>query len=242
MLRNANYFRLNPYERHKLLINEYLLTNPGAHKLLKRNNSKDKRDLDVIKENHRFLWSDEEGEGQTWGEKLAKKYYDKLFKEYCICDLSRYKENKVALRWRIEQEVVVGKGQFECGNKVCEQKDQLTSWEVNFAYKEHGEKKNALVKLRLCLPCSKKLNYYHKKKEVKPARKRKSSAEGVSEEEESKKRKSEASTAAEGSSKEIVPNKSADIDESQLWKKTENPALVKSRETEFQEYFDDLFM
>ena len=26
---------------------------------------------------------------------LAKKYYDKLFKEYCIADLSRYKENKV---------------------------------------------------------------------------------------------------------------------------------------------------
>lgn len=27
--------------------------------------------------------------------KLAKKYYDKLFKEYCLGDLSRYKENKV---------------------------------------------------------------------------------------------------------------------------------------------------
>lgn len=26
---------------------------------------------------------------------LAKNYYDKLFKEYCIADLSRYKENKV---------------------------------------------------------------------------------------------------------------------------------------------------
>jgi len=27
--------------------------------------------------------------------RLAKRYYDKLFKEYCIADLSRYKENKV---------------------------------------------------------------------------------------------------------------------------------------------------
>jgi len=27
--------------------------------------------------------------------RLAKKYYDKLFKEYCIADLSRYKENNV---------------------------------------------------------------------------------------------------------------------------------------------------
>jgi hypothetical protein len=26
---------------------------------------------------------------------LAKKYYEKLFREYCISDLSRYKENKV---------------------------------------------------------------------------------------------------------------------------------------------------
>ena len=29
------------------------------------------------------------------GKWLAKKYYDKLFKEYCIADLSQYKENKV---------------------------------------------------------------------------------------------------------------------------------------------------
>ena len=29
------------------------------------------------------------------GEQLARRYWQKLFKEYCICDLSRYKENKV---------------------------------------------------------------------------------------------------------------------------------------------------
>ena len=94
--------------------------------------------------------------------RLAKKYYDKLFKEYCITDLSRYKENKVqsltlnmwnissclyfpyslswpfsdmikisipiffqkfweirnmifqvAMRWRIEKEVVEGKGKIQ---------------------------------------------------------------------------------------------------------------------------------
>ena len=28
------------------------------------------------------------------GEQLARRYWQKLFKEYCICDLSRYKENK----------------------------------------------------------------------------------------------------------------------------------------------------
>lgn len=38
-------------------------------------------------------------------------------------------------------------GQFQCGNKRCENQEGLKSWEVNFAYVEHGEKKNALVKL-----------------------------------------------------------------------------------------------
>lgn len=29
-------------------------------------------------------------------ERLAKRYWDKLFKEYCLVDLSRYKEDKVS--------------------------------------------------------------------------------------------------------------------------------------------------
>lgn len=35
------------------------------------------------------------GPSSSREKELAKKYYDKLFKEYCIADLSRYKENKV---------------------------------------------------------------------------------------------------------------------------------------------------
>lgn len=54
---------------------------------------------------------------------------------------------QVALRWRTEKEVVVGKGQFQCGSKKCQIKEGLRSWEVNFGYEEQGEKKNALVKL-----------------------------------------------------------------------------------------------
>ena len=34
----------------------------------------------------------------------TKKYYDKLFKEYAICELKYYKEGKIALRWRTEKE------------------------------------------------------------------------------------------------------------------------------------------
>ena len=43
--------------------------------------------------------------------------------------------------------MIDGKGQFMCGNKKCEEREGLRSWEVNFGYVEHGEKKNALVKL-----------------------------------------------------------------------------------------------
>lgn len=57
--------------------------------------SRDKRDIDVIKENHQFLWEEDDAV-DTWGKQLAKKYHDKLFKEYCICDLRKYKENKVS--------------------------------------------------------------------------------------------------------------------------------------------------
>lgn len=84
---------LTAYELHKHLVNEYMLTNPGSTKLLTRDTSRDKRDIDVIKENHKFLWDD--CPVDTWEKQLAKKYYDKLFKEYCICDLSRHKDNKV---------------------------------------------------------------------------------------------------------------------------------------------------
>ena len=129
-----------------MLINEYYLTHPGATSMLKRDTSNDKTDIDVLRENHKFLWEDTD-DTDSWGCRLAKKYYDQLFKEYGICDLSRYKENKIAMRWRIEREVVDGKGQFTCGERKCINSDGLTSWEVNFAYIEKDEKKNALVKM-----------------------------------------------------------------------------------------------
>ncbi|KAF7634080.1 MPN domain-containing protein [Meloidogyne graminicola] len=85
----------------------------------------------ISMENHRFLWSDKEltEAEKDWGAKLAKRYYDKLFKEYCIIDLTKYKQNVYAMRWRIEKELFSGKGQFECGNKYCKSKEELSSWE-----------------------------------------------------------------------------------------------------------------
>lgn len=157
---------MDAYSRHKTLVNRYLLTVGRGIEHVQRATDRDRTDYDVLKDHHRFLWDDGTDAG-SWENRLAKSYYDKLFKEYALSDLSKYKENKIALRWRTEKEVVDGKGQFVCGNKVCPVAEGLESWEVNFAYLEQGERKNALVKLRLCSKCSKKLNYHHQNKKWK---------------------------------------------------------------------------
>jgi protein FRA10AC1 len=106
----------------------------------------------------RFLREETE-ESPSYGERLAIKYYQKLFKEYALCDLSRFKSGAVALRWRVEAEVVKGKGQFVCGDVSCSNSDGLVSYEVPFAYREDEEEKLALVKVRLCPTCGPKLSF-----------------------------------------------------------------------------------
>lgn len=162
--RRYHYLAMDAYSRHKALVNQYLLSCGHGIEHLKRPTEKDRNDYTILEEEHKFLWEPGEENPQTWEKRLAKAYYDKLFKEYAIADLSRYKENMLAMRWRVEKEVCDGKGQFVCGNKHCSRTEELTSWEVNFSYVEHGEHKNALVKLRLCPKCSKKLNYHKKRR------------------------------------------------------------------------------
>uniref|UniRef100_A0A8D0GBU6 FRA10A associated CGG repeat 1 n=1 Tax=Sphenodon punctatus TaxID=8508 RepID=A0A8D0GBU6_SPHPU len=140
--RRFHLIAMDAFARHKKFVNDYILYYGGKKEDFKRSGVNDKTDLDVVRENHKFLWKEEDEVDMNWEKRLAKKYYDKLFKEYCVADLSRYKENKVHL------EVVLGRlGQFSCGNKHCNEKGGLRSWEVNFGYVEHGEKRNALVKL-----------------------------------------------------------------------------------------------
>jgi len=55
----------------------------------------------------------------TWEKQLAKKYHDKLFKEYCLVDLSRYKQGQYAMRWRVESEVFEGKGTQPRSHPSC---------------------------------------------------------------------------------------------------------------------------
>ncbi|KAF8403814.1 hypothetical protein HHK36_011920 [Tetracentron sinense] len=97
-----------------------------------------------------FIRSEEDDMDPSWEQRLVKRYYDKLFKEYCIADMSQYKSGKIGLRWRIEKEVISGKGQFICGNRQCNERDGLASYEVNFSYFEAGKNKQALVKLVAC--------------------------------------------------------------------------------------------
>lgn len=51
---------LDVYTRHKELINQYYLCYPGATTKLQRDTSRDRTDYDVLKDNHRFLWNDDE--------------------------------------------------------------------------------------------------------------------------------------------------------------------------------------
>ncbi|KAF0687365.1 Aste57867_20888 [Aphanomyces stellatus] len=122
----------------------------------------------ALREKHQFLRdeADDAVQGETdWKVRMAVRYYQKLFKEYALADFSRYTEGKVGLRWRTEREVVDGKGQFVCGNKACDAGDGLESYEVLFAYVEGGEKKQCLVKLRVCPACAVKL-FYKKIQEI----------------------------------------------------------------------------
>jgi len=242
-MRYHQILTLDAYNRHKKFVNDYLELYGGSINDFKRNKSKDKSDLSVVYENHKFLW--DEGEDVNWKQKVAKKYWDKLYKEYTICDLSLYKDNKVGFRWRTEKEVVCGKGQFSCSNKRCSEEDGLRSWEVNFSYVEAGERKQALVKSRLCSECSYMLNYHHKKKDVtgkSVGKKTKNSHKHKNQKEKknkkSKKHKKHRKEKATSSSVQSDSSTEDDL----IWKKPLSVEADKTREDEFDAYFSGMFM
>jgi protein FRA10AC1 len=91
------------------------------------------------------------------------------------------------MRWRTKDEVLSGKGQFTCASLSCSRRDDvivnpepdedndsrnerasgklreegaergLQTFELNFGYVEEGIKKNALVKVRVCQRCARRL-------------------------------------------------------------------------------------
>ncbi|GAB2300168.1 hypothetical protein Dimus_034207, partial [Dionaea muscipula] len=152
---------LNAYDKHKKFLKDYVsYYGKGTSSSL---TLPVKTDQDTLREGYRFIRTEEDDMDTSWEQRLVKRYYDKLFKEYCIADMSKYKSGKIGLRWRSEKEVVSGKGQFICGNKLCDEKDGLVSYEVNFSYFEAGENKQALVKLIACESCAEKLHYRRSK-------------------------------------------------------------------------------
>ncbi|XP_004206007.1 protein FRA10AC1 isoform X1 [Hydra vulgaris] len=226
------FLSMSAYARHKKLVHDYLAYYGGKMEDFERSSVNDKTDYDVIKENHKFIWDDHDDSEESWGKKLAKKYYDKLYKEYCICDLSQYKHNKVAMRWRVEKEVMEGKGQFSCGSRKCQLSDGLKSWEVNFVYSEHGEKKQALVKLRLCPDCSYKLNYTKKHNKAKKLKRKSFREKSIND---------TLSSSQANEQTEAPGSLSKNIDS--IWTQPLQENLVeKTREEEFDEYLEDLFL
>lgn len=80
-------------------------------------------------------------------------------------DLKHFKSKRLALRWRTATEVVEGLGEETCGCLRCPSHPsgnegvELKSFELPFIYVEDGARKEALVKVRLCTKCAKKLRW-----------------------------------------------------------------------------------
>ena len=155
------------------------------------------------------------------------------------------------MRWRVEKEVVTGKGQFVCANKKCEERKKLRTWEVNFGYVEGGKKKNALIKCRLCFECSYKLNYHHKKKEVTRKKKKekkkkhkkrrhRDSSSSSSEEDSSSDEKQKSESKAE--KKKVEQEEKLEQQASEVWSKPVEREEEKSRNDVFDEFLEDLFL
>jgi protein FRA10AC1 len=247
---------MNAWEKHRQLIREYKTYYgvSASRAIYERHglNEKPVKPLtegDVLRKHYQFVFDDETsqtGAAETnsaanddWGRRLARRYYEQLFKEYAIADLSRYKERQIALRWRIEKEVIDGKGQFICGEQQCQATQGLKSWEVNFAYKEHGTTKHALVKLRLCHECTEKLHIIQNKKVRKEGGERIIPFHYVPEVmvSSSEPLHSAAPTGEEVSSSSALP---PPLNVQNPWK--EKILADKSQEEEFQDYLADLLL
>ncbi|KAK1259466.1 hypothetical protein QJS04_geneDACA010268 [Acorus gramineus] len=77
---------LNAYDRHKKFIRDYVDfygKNRDVQDVLPV-----KTDQDTLREGYRFIPSEEDDMDSSWEKRLVKRYYDKLFKEIPIGELS----------------------------------------------------------------------------------------------------------------------------------------------------------
>ena len=146
----------------------------------------ERTDVTVLQDNFQFIRDDEKDQktltegnsNEAWEVQLARKYYNRLFKEYALCNLDKYKTGEIGLRWRTKDEVINGKGHFICANLACEETKGLHSYEVKFTYKENSQTKRTLVKVRVCRGCALKL-FYKKIKKIEKKRKRQKPSEAT---------------------------------------------------------------
>ncbi|WFC96300.1 hypothetical protein MBRA1_002957 [Malassezia brasiliensis] len=140
------------------------LTHRAALETSRAMHSSDRKatEMDALRRHHRFLRDERERPDSSYEAQVARKYYDSLYKEFAIANLKHYRTRGIALRWRTEDEVVDGIGQFTCANQRCEWhaeptiRTKLETYEVPFAYEEPGEegtpvRKQALVKRITCV-------------------------------------------------------------------------------------------
>jgi protein FRA10AC1 len=161
--------------------------------------------------------------------------------------LKHYKSRRLALRWRTAEEVVEGIGEDTCASLRCkyhqtpkatdttvEFEDEtrrrersrrpktrsmpaLRAFELPFVYNEAGERKEALVKVRLCGRCGGKLTW-------KPGRKEESNEEDKVEKTRSTRRGDGRSGRKEYGSRSRSPSRSRS--------RSRSPARRKDRERE----------
>ena len=155
------------------------------------------------------------------------------------------------MRWQTEKEVKDGKGQFQCGARKCDERDNLRTWEVNFAYQEENERKNALVKVRLCPECSYRLNYHHKRKDVTKRIHTKRSKKDKKAKSKHRKRRHSSSSESDSNHEqkhtklkleESLKEKELEQKASEIWSEPVQIEQEKSREEDFSEFLEDLFL
>jgi hypothetical protein len=76
----AHILGLNAYDRHKKFLKDYV-------SFYGKENSRSvklpvKTDQDTLREGYRFIRTEEDDLDPSWEQRLVKRYYDKLFKEY----------------------------------------------------------------------------------------------------------------------------------------------------------------
>ena len=167
-----------------------------------------------------------EGSGPSaaaWEIRCVARYDALLFKEFAICDLSRWASRQVGLRWRTEAEVCAGKCESVCAELSCEERRALTTLEVVFKYAERGERKQALVKCRLCGTCVVKMREAKRESNAAP----KKVAKKVANKAKRKRRHREAGACGEHNSDEVP-----DEDGTQRSVEKKNAKTKKKREAQ----------